>query len=344
MKTNVNVAVIGCGYWGPNLIRNLHQLPQVNLKAICDLNEAKLKSAAKNYHGVELFTKYSELLSDESLEAIAIASPAQTHYEIAKAGLLADKHVLVEKPLALNSRECRELIRLAEVHKKVLMVGHTFEYNAAVNKVKEYLDSGELGKIYYIYSQRLNLGRLRHDINAMWNFAPHDVSIILYWLNKEPVSVSARGFSYLQPGIEDVVFMVLEFEEGVSAHIHISWLDPNKTRMVTLVGSNKMLVYDDVSTNSKIQIYDKGFTKKSELGSFDEFDSFAKFQLIQRAGNLVIPKFEFIEPLYVECSHFIECITHNKKPLTDGYDGLRVVKVLEAADKSMKNNGAVIQI
>ena len=344
MIKNINIGFIGCGYWGPNLIRNLQQLPNVYIKAICDIDEERLKSLRSNYINVEFTTHYINLLEDKHIDAVVIATPAQTHYELTKAALFADKHVLVEKPLALSSSECRELINLSEKRRKILMVGHTFEYNAAVNKVKEYIESGELGKIYYIYSQRLNLGRVRQDVNAMWNFAPHDISIILYWLNKEPLRVSARGFRYLQHDIEDVAYVILDFPEGVSAHIHISWLDPNKVRMMTVVGSKKMVVYDDVSTTSKIRVYDKGFVKNNELGSFEEFDSFGKFQLIQRAGNLVIPKFDFVEPLKVECSHFVECIENNKKPLTDGFDGLRVVKVLEAAQKSMDNNGMSIEI
>lgn len=343
-NNKINIGFIGCGYWGPNLIRNMGQLPGTRVKAVCDSDPGKEKFIKENYSGVEFLIDSNRLLKDDSIDAIVIVSPAKTHYKLAKACLEAGKHILVEKPLALSSAECRELIGLAKEKKKVLMVGHTFEYNAAVNKVKEYIDSGELGEIYYIYSQRLNLGRLRNDINAMWNFAPHDISIILYWLGIEPVRVSARGFSYLQPGIEDVAFMVLEFAQRISAHIHISWLDPHKTRMMTIVGSKKMIVYDDVSTDAKIKIYDKGFTKNNELGSFGNFDSFAKFQLIQRAGGLEIPRFEFKEPLQVECSHFLDCILNNKKPLTDGESALRVVRVLEAAQKSMENNGEAIKL
>jgi len=344
MPDKISIGFIGCGYWGPNLIRNMQQLPNVHIQAICDIDEGRLKLLKSNYANVKCLTQYTDLLKDSQIEAIVIATPAETHYRLVKESLLADKHVLVEKPLSLSSPECRELIDLSQKHKKILMVGHTFEYNAAVNKVKEYIDSGELGKIYYIYSQRLNLGRVRHDINAMWNFAPHDVSIILYWLGKQPLRVSARGFKYLQQDIDDVAFMILEFQEGISAHIHISWLDPNKVRMMTLVGSEKMVVYDDVSTAEKIKIYDKGFVKNTKSGTFGDFDSFGKFQLIQRAGDLTIPKFDFIEPLQVECSHFVECIENNKIPLTDGFDGLRVVKVLEAAQKSMDNRGIPVEI
>lgn len=342
--TKINVGFIGCGYWGPNLIRNMAQLPMARIEAICDTQEERLEPFKDAYPDVKLTTKYAELLNDSRIDAVVIATPAHTHYKFAKDSLLLNKHVLVEKPLALSVTECNELIGIARKNNRILMAGHTFIYNAAVNKVKEYIDSGELGHVYYIYSQRLNLGRVRNDINAMWNFSPHDISIILYWLNKEPIRVSAKGFSYLQPEIEDVAFLTLEFREGVMAHIHISWLDPNKTRMMTVVGSNKMIVYDDVSTNAKIKLYDKGFLKKNNKDGFGKFQNFAEFQLIQRAGNLIIPKFDFIEPLYVECKHFLDCIKNNKKPITDGVSGLRVVRVLEAAQKSMDKGGVSVEI
>ena len=343
-KNIIRIGVIGCGYWGPNLIRNLRQLPNVNLSVICDIDASRLKWAKTKYDNLEVTNSYIEVLESSQIDAIVIASPASTHYEITKACLLANKHVLVEKPLALTSQGCRDLIQLSEKRKRILMVGHTFEYNAAVNKLKEYLDNGDLGKIYYIYSQRLNLGRVRQDINALWNFAPHDISIILYWLTRQPVRVSAKGMSYLQEGIEDVVFMNLEFADGINAHIHISWLDPNKVRRMTVVGSKKMVVYDDVSINKKIQIYDKGITRATIDTSLGNFDSFSKFQFIQRAGELLIPKLDFVEPLKIECEHFIKCIQNGKKPLTDGFDGLRVVKVLESAQRSMENRGIPVEV
>lgn len=344
MSKYVNVGFVGYGYWGPNLVRNLLKVQDAKLQYICDLDSHKLSRLKKEHQDLEITNNYNVLLEDRNVDAIVIATPPSTHFKLAKEALIYEKHVLVEKPLALNSAECKELIELSKKYKKVLMVGHTFEYNAAVNKVKEYIESKELGKIYYIYSQRLNLGRLRQDVNAMWNFAPHDISIILYWLNRAPISVSARGFTYLQKGIEDVVFMILNFSENISAHIHISWLDPNKVRMMTIVGSDKMVIYDDVSTSSKIKIFEKGFIKKHKIDSFGNFKSFAEFQLIQRGGNLVIPKIDFIEPLEIECKHFIECIKDGKEPLTDGYDGLRVVKTLEAAQISLVNGGEIVKV
>ncbi len=332
----MNVAVIGAGYWGSNLLRIFSSLPNAHLEAVCDKKRECLDRAKKSYPWVKIFQDYKEVLGDPRIEVVVVATEAQFHYQIARECLSAGKHVLVEKPLALSQEQCKDLIDIAKGKNRVLMVGHTFEYNAAVRKLKEYITASELGKIYYIYSQRLNLGIIRQDINAMWNFAPHDISIILYLLGEEPVSVSAKGLSYIQEGIEDVVFMNLDFPGNVSAHIHISWLDPNKVRKTTVVGSKKMIVYDDLASDAKITVYDKGVEKKS----FGEFKTFGDFQLLLRAGDMHIPKIDFIEPLKVECSHFVECIEKGKKPLTDGFDGLRVVRVLEAAQKSLKNNSA----
>jgi predicted dehydrogenase len=224
------------------------------------------------------------------------------------------------------------------------MVGHTFEFNAAVQYVEKCIEQNELGQIYYIYSQRLNLGVVRSDINALWNLAPHDISIALRWLKKMPVRVDARGYTYLQPGIEDVVYLNMEFEDGVAVHVHVSWLDPGKVRRMTVVGSEKMVVYDDASTEAKIQLYDKGIDRRGLDGSLGDFDSFGKFQLIQRAGDVLIPRIDFAEPLRSECQHFVECIVTGKKPLTDGENGLRVVKILAAASRSLAAGGASIEL
>lgn len=340
----VNMGIIGCGYWGPNLIRNMLQLRDVNLKIVSDLSEERLEYVASHYPTIKMTKSYKELLSDSSIEVVVIATPASTHYPITKECLLAEKHVLVEKPLSLNVDNAKELIDIARKVKRILMVSHTFEYNAAVRKVKDCIKKGELGEIYYIYSQRLNLGRVRKDINAMWNLAPHDISIILFWLEEEPVTVTARGRSYLQEDIEDVVFLNLDFKNGKSAHIHTSWLDPGKIRKMTVVGSKKMIIYDDVSSDRKIHIYDKGIDKKSMREGIGRYEDFGEFQLLQRAGNLLIPKVDFVEPLRTECEHFVDCIVNNKKPLTDGENGLRVVKVLEAGQRSLENDGMPITL
>ncbi len=335
----VNIAVAGLGYWGPNLARNFAVLPQTTLYALCDVREEPLRRLGRQYPQARLVTEYSALLDDPHVDALVIATPAETHYELALAGLRAGKHVLVEKPLATCAAHCRELIAAADEAGKVLMVGHVFRYNAAVQKLKSYIESGELGDVYYVSSSRLNLGRIRQDANAMWNFAPHDISIITHLFDATPCQVNARGFSYIQPGIEDVVFMTLCFPDGASAHVHISWLNPLKVRMMTVVGSRKMAVYDDVSADARIQIYDKGVTKQPSLTSLGDFNTFGEFQLLLRAGDVLIPKIDFVEPLKVECQRFVDCVINGSQPITDGWDGLRVVQVLEAAQRSLENEG-----
>ena len=344
MRKTVNVAVVGCGYWGPNIIRNVYQLQGARLLSVCDVRQERLKYVKEHYPDVSVGTELDSLLANPDNEAIVVTTPADSHYSLTKRILEADKHVLVEKPLAQSSAECRELIELAESKGKILMVGHTFLYNAAVRKLKEYLEANELGEVYYLYSSRLNLGRIRNDINALWNFAPHDVSIMLYVLDQKPVAVSAKGQSYIQPGIEDVAFVHLDFENGVRAMIHISWLDPNKVRRMTVVGSKKMIVYDDVSRDAKIVVYDKGIDKVNIKDSLGEFESFGEFQLRLRAGDMHIPEIDFVEPLKVECAHFIDCIVREAKPLTDGEEGYQVVKILESAQRSMDQDGTRVDI
>ena len=344
MTEQIKVAVIGCGYWGPNIIRNVDQLPEASLAAVCDLSQERLTYVKEHYPAVEVSDDVESIVSHPGIEAVILTTPAHNHFALAQTALKHGKHVLVEKPLAQTSGECRKLIDLAAARKRVLMVGHTFLYNGAVRKLKEFVDGNELGDIYYIYCSRLNLGRIRSDINAMWNFAPHDVSIILYLLEKRPVRVSAKGKSYIQPGIEDVVFMHLDFDDGVSAMIHISWLDPSKVRRMTLVGSKKMVVYDDVSRDAKIVVYDKGIDKVNISDSLGAFENFGEFQLRLRAGDMYVPEIDFVEPLKVECAHFIHCIKTGEKPLTDGEEGCRVVSVLEAAQTSLKRDGAPVEL
>lgn len=282
------------------------------------------------------------LSEDSRIDAVVVATPIRTHFEICRFFLSAGKHVFVEKPLAQTEKECRPLIALAGEKQRVLMVGHVFEYNAAVRKIKEYVDQGELGKLFYVYSQRVNLGKIQNDVNALWSFAPHDISILNYWLGKEPVRVAARGFSYLNPNIEDVVFVTLEYPGGVGAHLHLGWLDPRKVRLMALVGSKKMLVYDDVSLDAKIQVYDKGVVQLHDF--LEAPETFAEFQFQIRSGDLVTPSLPFSEPLHSECRHFIDSIQKGARPLTDGENGLRVVKVLEAAESSLRQGGKTIDL
>lgn len=333
----MNVALIGVGYWGPNLARVFFELAGCNLHTICDKKKERLDSIKASFPNINTTQDYKTLLGNPELEAIAIVTEAQYHYEIAKECLLAGKHVLVEKPLALNSHECEDLIGIAKAKNRILMVGHLLEYHPAVHKLKELIDSGEIGKVYYIYSQRVNLGEIRRYENALWSFGPHDVSVILYLLGGEPESVNALGESYLQENIQDVVFVNLHFKDKGMAQVHISWLDPHKIRKFTIVGSKKMVVFDDMESSEKIKIYDKGADSPGKYASYGD-------SITLRIGDISIPKIDMKEPLKIECQHFLKCIKENKRPLSDGADGLRVVRVLEAAQKSMENYGTLVKL
>jgi len=335
----IKIGIVGCGYWGPNLIRNFFQTRDSELYALCDVNEKKLNEMRELYFVKKSYTDYQKMLEDTKIDAVVIATPAKTHYSLARMALSNDKHVLVEKPLAFNSKEAGELIALAEEKKKTLMVGHTFEFNPAVIKIKECIAKGELGDVLYIYSTRVNLGRVQDDINAMWSLAPHDISIINFILNSMPCKVRAYGSAYINRKIEDVIFINLEFRNSIMAHIHVSWLDPGKIRRMTVVGSKKMLIYDDVDNEGKIKIYDKGVDRLvAGEGSYGEY------QMKLRAGDIIIPKIDLYEPLRKECEHFLDCIFNNKKPDTDGENGLKVVDVLEAAQSSLEQDGKVVKI
>jgi predicted dehydrogenase len=335
------VAVVGLGYWGPNLVRNIASLKGVHVKMLCDADAARAEAIrARLCHDAVVVQDYREVAADPKVEAVVIATPIRSHFKLGSFFLKAGKHVFIEKPLARTVAECERLIKLAEQHRRVLMVGHVFEYNAAVRWIKNYMADGELGKLFYMYSQRVNLGRIQTDVNALWSFAPHDVSVMNYWLGREPVSVAARGFSYLKEGVEDVIFVTLNYPEGVSAHLHLGWLDPRKVRLMTLVGSKKMLVYDDVSLDAKIQIYDRGIVDLHDY--LESPSSFVEFQFQIRMGNVTFPTLKFDEPLQTECQHFIECVRTGERPITDGADGLKVVRVLEAAQLSLVNGGQTV--
>lgn len=334
----VNIGVIGYGYWGPNLVRNFAQMPESNLVACCDLNQDNLKKVKSLYPEIEVTQDIDSFLSNPLIDAVVIASSAVTHYEIAKKALLANKHVMVEKPLTLSSDTARDLINIAEKAGRILMVGHLLEYHPAVIYIKGLVDSGELGDIQYLYTQRLNLGQVRRDENALWSLAPHDISIIFYLLSgKEPVEVSARGESYITDGVEDVVFCSISCTDKVMAHIHVSWLDPHKIRKLTVVGNKKMAVFDDMESSEKVRIYDKG------VGANPGYTPYGQ-DLTLRFGDITIPSIRMREPLRAECEHFIESIETGRPPRSDGYDGLRVVKVLEAAQASLKSGGKPIKI
>jgi predicted dehydrogenase len=335
----VKVGLIGCGAWGKNLLRNFANLPGCTLLACCDESAKQVQKISPGYPGIKFTRDPREIIENPNLDAVVIVTPPASHFQLCKAAIMADKDVFVEKPLVLNTKEGEELVELAERKKKILMVGHIMEYHAATLKLKEYIDKGELGRVYYLYSSRVNLGKVRDIENALWSFAPHDISMILFLLEKEPVSVTATGQCYLQKdkGIEDVVFMNMRFDDGTMAHVHVSWLDPHKERRLTVVGDKKMAVFDDARSAEKIWIYDKGVQTKQDYSTYGEY-------LSLRFGDVVIPNIPATEPLRAECQHFIECVESRKAPRSDGRDGLRVSKVLDAAQRSLKSGGSPVEI
>jgi predicted dehydrogenase len=343
-KNNLTLAQIGCGYWGPNLLRNFNANKHSRVKWVAEMSAKRRAFVEENYPNTKAIDNIDVILNDNEVDAVIVATPAATHFSIAKSVLEAGKHVFVEKPLSMSVKEAEILVQISKEKQLTLCVGHTFLYNAAVRKIKEYIDSGEVGEIYYIFAQRLNLGQVRQDVNAMWNLAPHDISIVLYWLGEEPEKVSARGLTFLQNGIEDVVFLNLDFPSGRAVHIHNSWLDPNKVRKMVIIGSKKMITYDDVSADAKITIYDKGIDKKTMLNPLQPISSFGQFQLMQRLGDVTIPFLKFREPLEIEAENFVDSILKKAVPQADGYSGLQVVKVLEAAQKSLKNNQETVYL
>ncbi len=334
----LTLAQFGCGYWGPNLLRNFSALPDCSVKYVVDQSPDRRLFVERNFPKTVAIESCDRVLKDSDVDAVVIATPAASHFVLAKQVLDAGKHVFVEKPLATKASEVDELSRYAADRNLVVMVGHTFIYNSAVRYVKQLIDAGELGEIRYIYSQRLNLGRIRADIDALWNFAPHDISIIQYWLgNPEPLSVSRQGMAYMQDGIDDVVFLNLEYPGKIIANIHVSWLDPQKVRKMIVVGSRKMVVYDDVAEN-KIAIYDKGIDKKAILGQNMDFDHPQPLQFNYRSGDVLLPQVEFTEPLRVEAEHFVDCILNSRTPLTGADHARTVVSILERA-RPFNHNG-----
>lgn len=337
----ITVAQIGCGYWGPNVLRNFSSQPGCWVKFVAEINPERQAYVRANFPKSHVVSDLDTVLNDPQVEAVVVATPASSHYELAKQALKSGKHVLVEKPLATTTAEADDLAALAEASGKVLMVGHTFLYNAAVRYAKKLLADDSMGQLYYIYSQRLNLGQVRSDVNAWWNLAPHDVSILLYLMNGElPASVSAVGVSYIQPGIEDVVFATLQWASGVTGHIHVSWLDPGKIRKMTLVGSRKMVVYDDVS-DDKIMIFDKGVDRVPKIGERMDYDQSDGYQLIHRTGDIWLPKISFQEPLKTEAAHFLECLRTGQPPLTGPKHARDVVAVLEATQNALTSGKSV---
>jgi len=326
------VAQIGCGYWGPNLLRNFSTLSDCEVKYVVDASAERRGFVRRNFPRTNAVESADVAFGDPDVSAVIIATPAGTHFALARQALECGKHVLVEKPLATTAAEVDALARCAAPRGLVVMAGHTFIYNPAVRYVKRLIESGELGDVRYVYSQRLNLGRIRSDIDAMWNFAPHDISIIQYWLDdQEPTVVSRHGMDCIQPGVDDVVFLNLVYPSKVIANIHVSWLDPQKVRKMTVVGSRKMVVYDDVA-DDKIAIYDKGIDRKAVLGEHMDFDHPARPDFSYRSGDILLPHVKFVEPLRLEAEHFVECIRTGKEPATGIAHARAVVSILERAD------------
>lgn len=343
--SKLRVAQLGCGFWGPNLLRNFSAHNSVEIVGVVDREPKTRDWLAKHYPNVPFDTEgTSEVLDNWDAQAVVLATPAGTHYELARRAILSGRHCLVEKPLALKAAECRELIDLADQAEVVLMVGHTFLYNAAVLKLKSIIDEGSLGEIYYAHAQRLNLGQVRRDVDVIYNLAPHDISILLYLFGSSPSRVSARGVARIQPHLADIAFIDLEFPDGKYAAIHVSWLDPQKTRRLTVVGSKQMAVYNDIIEN-KLVIYDKGVDQAPPARAIsDSLEGFGSFQMQLRSGGIHIPEFENTEPLKVEVAEFVEAIEQGRRPFTDGFNGLQTVKVLEAASNSLALAGAFVDV
>lgn len=328
----IRIGIIGSGYWGPNLIRNFMDLTNSEVVMVADLKKERLSKIKNSYPQVLVTENYRDFF-DQKLDAVVVATPPPSHYPITKDCLEHGLHALVEKPLTLKSTDAEELVEIAAKRSLILMVGHTFEYNAAVHALKDLMDKGDLGQIYYLDAARLNLGLFSRDLNVLWDLAPHDISILLYLLGKLPVAVSAHGTQCVFNGINDVAYVNMVFPDNIMAHIHVSWLDPCKVRRVTVVGSKKMAVYNDIESLEKIKIYDKGVEHPEYTNNFGEF------QFSYRYGDITIPNIRFTEPLKVECQHFLDCINTHTKPCSCGEDGLNVVRVLEAAQKSLVNSG-----
>jgi predicted dehydrogenase len=337
----VRFAVIGLGYWGQNYPRVLRDLPGAKLTALCDVEAGTLERAARRWPDIPTFERIDALLDAGVADAVIVGTPASTHFEVASQALAAGLHTLVEKPLAARSDEASKLDEEARSRGLVLLVGHTFLYSPRVEYIRKVIEAGDLGTIRYLYSRRLNLGKVRNDVDSLWNFGPHDVSIVMHLLGASPVRVASQSLHCLGRPVGDVSFVNLEFPGPVWAHLHMSWLDPKKVREMVIVGSKQMLVYDDVDGSEPIRIYDAGVTPDAEGVSFADY---AEFQLAVRTGNVVIPKISGEEPLVRQCAHFIRCIEQGETPITPGSQGVEVVRVLEAASRSAERRGTEVKL
>ena len=332
----VGVAVVGYGYWGPNLVRNFSDRPDSDLVMVCDQSPGRLAAVQRRYPAVVCTPSLDRALGDPRVEAVVLATPVSTHHPLARRALEAGKHVLVEKPLAASSSDARALVELARRKSRVLLAGHTFIYSPPVLKVKQILGRSGLGRIYTIDFSRVNLGLFQPDVNVLWDLAPHDISIALFWLGRLPVAVRAEARNFVRPSIEEVGLVSLEFPGKVWVTIHVSWLAPVKLRRVAIVGSRRMLVYDDTESDEKVKIFNRGIMRNPQ--------TFGEFQLTYRSGDVVSPRIDAAEPLALECADFLRCIRTGARPRSDGAFGLQVVRVLEAAQKSLKLGGARVRL
>lgn len=336
MSSPLAVGVIGCGYWGPNLVRNFRAVPDCQVKAMCDVNVGRLNHLRALYPDIEGVTDYEHFLNGVGLDAVVVATPVKQHFSLAKAALMAGKHTFVEKPMASSAAECEELIDIAKRNGLILMIGHTFLYSAPVRKIFDIIQAGDIGDIRYINSRRLNLGLFQNDINVAWDLAPHDISIILHILGEFPLTVNCQGNAHVTPNIEDVTNMSLTFRQKRFATIQSSWLEPRKVREMTIVGTRRMIVYDDLQAHEKIKIYDVRVERPPH------YDTFAEFHYSYHYGDSYIPHIKQEEPLRALCQHFVDCIGSGSKPLSSGQEGLELVRILEAASMSLRSNGSPV--
>lgn len=336
----VTIGVIGCGHWGPNHIRIFFSQPQVKVVMCADVSEGRLKAVKNLFPSIVTSYDYKEILKNPDVQAVCIATPTDTHFAIAKEALESDKHVLCEKPLALKAEECQDLKDLASKRKKVLMVGHVFVFNAGIVRLKEHIQRGELGSIHYAHSERTNLGPFRYDVNALWDLAPHDISIFNYLFDSCPVGACARGQKCLGTSLEDLAFVTLDYPKNILVNIHVSWLDPKKVRQITIVGDKKMMIWDDLDNVGPLKLYDKHVERTATF-----YETYGEFQLLSKEGSITIPKIDVAEPLKTQNHYFIDCIIKGMPPcIADAQKGLDVVKTLYAIQESMDYQGKYVSI
>lgn len=333
----MNIGVVGYGYWGPNIVRNFKAVAGADVKVICDRDKQSLGKAKISYPDVDIENDYLKVTQSPDIDAVAVITPVSTHYEITKSALENGKHVFVEKPFTANVKDAVELIELAEQKNLIIMVDHTFLFTGAVRKIKELVDSRVLGNIYYYDSTRVNLGLFQHDINVIWDLAPHDLSIMDYVLDSKPVAISANGIDHLENNLENIAYLTVYFQENIIAHFNLNWLSPVKIRSTLIGGDKKMLTWNDLEADEKIKIYDKGVDVENTQGIHNLLVSY-------RSGDMFSPRIETTEALKVEAQYFVDCVNKGEKPFNDGIAGLEVVKMLEASDKSLKNKGEIIQL